>query len=126
MLPFGGHQDGVFLLGFLFNTESVLLALQDELVGLIGIEGGEDGEEVFPRTLSAFRILIRKVVGHVVELEALVVQISHRDLIVPRWVAMPGVLYLQQLLIATDDLLEPFRVEHIVWRYVVLTRSKSR
>ena len=124
MLPFGAHHDGVLLLGFIIDAESVLLALQDELVGVVRMQGGQDSEEVFTRALAAFGILIGKIVGHIFQRDALVVQIGHGDLVVPRRVALPGVFDLQELLIAADDLLEPFGVQHVVWWHVILSKKK--
>ena len=80
----------------------------------------KDGEEVLPRAGPPFRISVREVVGHLWHLQARIIELAHRDLVVVRRVSVPHLRHLEQLLVATEDLLEVISRDHLEARHEVL------
>ena len=108
--------DGILVLA----VESLLLAVEDQLLRVLGLLGGEDGEEVLPGAGSALRVHVGEVVLHALQLHAIGVEVRHGDLVVPRRVADLDVGGLEQMLLFLEDLLEELGRDHVLRRHVVL------
>ena len=104
----------------LVAIEPLLLAVEDQLVGVIWMKRAHDGEEVLPAALATFGILIWKVDGHPRQLYALIVELGHRYLFVLGRVADLDRRRLHQLLLVREDLLQVLGRHLVVRRHVVL------
>ena len=102
-----------------------MLALFYKLINVFRILRCEDGEKIFPTAGSTLGVLVWKVVGHALENDTLGIQIRDRYFIITRGIASLGLICLQELFLAADDLLEPLGVKHVVWRHIVLTIEKN-
>lgn len=98
-----------------------MLALFYKLINVFWILCSENGEKIFPTAGSTLGVLVRKEVGHALQNDTLGIQIGDRYFIITRRITSLGLLCLQELFVAADDLLEPLGVEHVVWRHIVLT-----
>ena len=78
---------------------------------------GSNEKHLLSITLSIFGVAVGEVLSHTLELDALLVQVGHRDLVVPRWVVLVNFGCLHELLLPADDLLQPFGIQHIVRRH---------
>lgn len=126
IFPFLGHHDRLLLLLLLGVAEPELLAFLEQLLSVIWMQSGQYCEEILPLAGSTFWIFVGKVVRHIVHLEARFVEISDGYLVVTGRITMPGILGLQQLLVAAQYLLKPFRVDHVVRRHVVLSSRRCK
>ena len=123
LLPVGLEVDGVLLSSFLVHLMSDSLRLYQKLLDVIGIETGQDREEIAAITTPTSGIVIRKIVSHPLQLQTFVIEVLDGDLRKLWWVTVAGVLRLKQLLLALEDLLEPGRDEHLLWRQVILPKN---
>ena len=120
ILPLRIYLDG-FLMSFIpFDGEASCLGILDELLSVFRLDRCQNGEKVFTITNSTLSILVREVLGHIGHLDALLVQVGDRYLIVLGWIAVDHLFGLQQLLLSFQDLLEKWRGHHAVWWHVVL------
>ncbi len=99
------------------------LRLYQKLLDVIGVEAGQYREEIAAITTPSFRVVVGKISRHSIQLEALIIEVLDGDLGELWWVAVAGVLRLEQLLLAPEDLLEPGRDQHLLWRQVVLAEN---
>ena len=99
------------------------LRLYQQLLDVIGVEAGQDREEIAAITTPTFRIVVGKIVSHSLQLQAFLIEVLDGDLGELWWIAVAGVLRLEQLLLAPEDLLEPGRDEHLLWRQVILPKN---
>ena len=119
-LPARIDLDLLLLIFLLVAIKTLLLAVEDQLVRVIRIKRAHDGEEVLPAALATFGILIRKVDGHPRELNAFIIELSHRYLFIFGRVADIDLRRLHQLLLVREDLLEVLGRHLVVRRHVIL------
>ena len=74
-----------------------------------------DKNHLLSITLSVLWVAVGEVLGHTFELDAVLVQVGHRDLVVPRWVVLVDLGCFHEFLLAADDLLQPLGIQHVVW-----------
>ena len=118
--PDVGDLDGLLDLLLLLTGEPNLLAFHEQLLGVFRVQGAENAEEVLSGALPTFGVHIREVVQHARQLDTGVVEASHADLVVARWVADPHFVGLQQLLVAFQDHLQERVGDHVERGHVVL------
>ena len=82
--PFLCESDGLLLLLFIDDGEPRGLAIADQLLTIFWLNCGKDREKVISITFAAFWIRVREELGHMRQLEALIIQRGNRDLIIPR------------------------------------------
>ena len=123
LLPVGLEVDGILLSSFLIHLMSDSLRLYQKLLDVIGVEAGQYREEIAAITTPSFRVVVGKISRHSIQLEALIIEVLDGDLRKLWWVTVASVLCLKQLLLALEDLLEPGRDEHLLWRQVILPKN---
>jgi len=123
LLPVGFEVDGVLLNSLLVHLMAYSLRLYQKLLDVIGVEAGQYREEIAAITTPSFRVVVGKISRHSIQLEALIIEVLDGDLGKLWWVAVAGVLRLEQLLLAPEDLLEPGRDQHLLWWQVVLPKN---
>ena len=124
-LPLRIDEDGLLLLLLVVQGEAVGLALAQQLPGVLRMERRQDGEEVLAAACPPDGVLVGEVVLHAVQLEAGLVEVGHRHLVVLRRVADLDLAGLEELLLAREDLPEPGRGDHAVRRHVVLASTRE-
>ena len=87
------------------------------------MQSSQDREEVLPGTLSAFRVLIREIIGHSRHLDAALVELGDRYLIILGRVADLDIGGFHQQLLLLQDLLQEWSRHHVVWRHIVLAAA---
>ena len=126
MLPSWVHLDSLALLLVAAHAEPHLLRLLDQLVCVLWMEGGKDGEEIWPRAASTLGVLVWEVLDHSRHLDAGVEQLSDGDLVVLGRVAVLDILHLHELLVALQDLLQVRRGHHVVAGHEVLPMGAQK
>ena len=125
LLPVGGDGDGLSLLNPLQLPEPILLALLHQVVAIGGVQRGQHREEVLPVAGAALGIGVREVVCHLGHLDAVHVEVGDGNLVVAWRVAVAGMLGFEELLLPSQDLLQPPGVQHGVRRHVILPISSK-
>ena len=74
--PFLGYLYGVILLLFGVNFEPGVLTGANQLLEILGMNCGQDGEEVLPIASSSFWIVIREVLSHSWQSHGVVIEIG--------------------------------------------------
>ena len=93
-------MDGARVVLILLDGESLRLRILEQLVRVLRMQRGQDGEEVLPIAAPAFGVLIRKVFLHERQLQTSYVEGTNADLIVLRRVEVDDLIGLQQFLLA--------------------------
>ena len=119
-MPSWVHVDNLSLLFLSVCPEPGLLALLEQLVRILRLQGVQHCEEILTAALPALRVCIGEVLGHVPHLETGLVKLSDGDLVVVRRVAHPGLGHSQQPLLTLEYLLEVVGGNHLLAGHEVL------
>ena len=123
VLPALIDLDLLLLVLLLVAVEALLLAVQDQLLRVIRVQRRQDGEEVLPGALAALGVLVGEIISHPGHLDAALVELGHRYLVVLGRVADLDLRRLHQQLLLLQDLLQKRSRHHVVWRHIVLAAA---
>ena len=122
LLPCRVHIYDLTLLLVTLNTKSHLFGSLDELVSIVRVDGSKYGEEILSWTASSFRISIWKILSHPWHLEAWLIQLAHRYLIVVRRVTISDLRHLEEIFVTPEDLLQIIGGDHLIARHEILPK----
>ena len=117
LLPVLGDLYGLTLHGLAGRSHTLLVRVFEDLRKVIRVQRVEHVEKVVARRAFALRISVRKVRHELGVLRELRIEILHAQLVVVRHLDEPDFGFLQQLLLAREDLLQVVLVDHgLVWQ----------